>query len=51
MRTWKGDLSFAGNAKQEPEITALISPEQIDQLCSLEMHFRHVEETFAALGL
>ena len=51
MRTWKGHLSFAENAKQEPEITALLSPEQIDTLCSLEMHFRHVEETFAALGL
>ena len=51
MRTWKGHLSFAENAKQEAEITALISPEQIDTLCSLEMHFRHVEETFAALGL
>ena len=51
MRTWKGHLSFAENAKQEPEITALLSPEQIDTLCSVEMHFRHVEETFAALGL
>jgi len=51
MRTWKGHLSFAENAKQEAEITALLTPEQIDTLCSLEMHFRHVEETFAALGL
>ncbi len=51
MRTWKGDLSLAENAKREPEITALLAPEQIDKLCSLEMHFRHVEETFRALGL
>ncbi len=51
MRTWKGDLAFAENAKLEPEITALISPEEIDRLCSLEIHFRHIDETFHALGL
>ena len=28
MRTWKGEQSFAENAKQEPEITALLSPER-----------------------
>ena len=51
MRTWKGDQSFATNAKNEPEITALLSAEEIDALCSLESHFRHVDETFRALGL
>jgi adenylosuccinate lyase len=51
MRTWKGDQSFAENAKQEPEITALLSPNEIDALCSLEPHFRHIGETFRALGL
>jgi adenylosuccinate lyase len=51
MRTWKGDRSFAENAKQEPAITELLSPEKIDQLCSLDIHFRHVEETFSTLGL
>jgi len=51
MRTWKGHLSFAENAKQEPEITAHLTPEEIDKLCSLQRHFQYVEETFAALGL
>ena len=51
MRTWKGEQSFAENAKQEPEITALLSPAEIDALCSLDVHFRHVDETFRALGL
>jgi adenylosuccinate lyase len=51
MRTWKGHVSFAENAKQELEITALLSPEEIDQLCSLEIHFRHIDETFRKLGL
>ena len=51
MRTWKGDRSFAENAKAEPEITALVPAAEIDSLCSLETHFRHVDATFRALGL
>ena len=51
MRTWKESGSFAENAKREAEITALLSADEIDALCSLEVHFRHVEETFHALGL
>jgi adenylosuccinate lyase len=51
MKTWKGDQSFAENAKAEPSITALLSAGEIDSLCSLETHFRHVDATFRALGL
>ena len=51
MRTWKENGSFAENAKCEAEITALLSADEIDALCSLEVHFRHVDETFHALGL
>ncbi|MEO6507683.1 MAG: adenylosuccinate lyase [Chthoniobacterales bacterium] len=51
MKTWQGDESFAENAKAEPEITALLAPHEIDRLCSLDVHFRHVDETFRALGL
>ena len=51
MRTWKGEKPFAENAKAEPEITALLPASEIDALCSLETHFRHVDATFRALGL
>ena len=51
MRTWKGDQTFAENAKAEPEITALVPAGEIDALCSLDVHFRHVDATFRALGL
>jgi adenylosuccinate lyase len=51
MKTWKGDQSFAQNAKQEPEITARLSESEIDALCSLDVHLRHVDETFRAVGL
>jgi adenylosuccinate lyase len=51
MKTWKGDRSFAENAKQEPEITGRLSESEIDELCSLDVHLRHVDETFRAVGL
>ena len=51
MKTWKGDGTFAENAKGEPEIAARLSPEEIDRLCSLDIHFKHVEATFKTLGL
>src|SRR5881398_595262 len=51
MKTWKGEGTFADNAKAEPEITAKLSPKEIDRLCSLDIHFQHVDATFKALGL
>jgi adenylosuccinate lyase len=51
MKTWKGEGTFAENVKREPEITAKLSPAEIDRLCSLDVHFAHVDETFRALGL
>jgi len=51
MRTWNGEGSFGENAKGEPEITSRLKPSEIDSLCSLEVHLRHVDETFRAVGL
>ncbi len=51
MKTWQGSGTFAENAKQEPEIKKNLSDAEIDRLCSLEPHFRHVDETFRTLGL
>jgi len=51
MKTWKGNGTFAENAKREPEIAARLSAAEIDRLCSLDVHFQHVDATFKALGL
>jgi adenylosuccinate lyase len=51
MKTWQGEGTFAQNVKREPEIMAKLSAAEIDQLCSLEIHFKHVDATFKALGL
>ena len=51
MKTWQGERSFAENVKAESAIASKLSAKQIDELCSLDNHFRHVDETFSALGL
>jgi adenylosuccinate lyase len=51
MRTWNGDQSFADNAKREPQIRERLSESEIDALCSLDVHLKHVDATFRAVGL
>lgn len=51
MKTWKGEGTFADNVKDEPEIAAKLSADEIDRLCSLDIHFQHIDRTFKALGL
>ena len=51
MKTWKGEGTLAENVKAEPEIAGKLSATEIDRLCSLDVHFAHVDETFKALGL
>jgi hypothetical protein len=51
MRTWQGEHSLQENLVVEPEITAKIPLDEIAKLCSLDHHFRHVDETFRKLGL
>ena len=51
MKTWQGDLSLQENLVAEPEIAAHLSREEINTLCSLDLHFRHIDETFCKVGL
>ena len=51
MKTWKEKGTFAENAKAEPEISSKLSAKEIDRLCSTEIHFKHNDATFKALGL
>src|SRR5438876_10776321 len=51
MKTWNGEGTFAENVKREPEVTSRLSDSDIDRLCSLDIHFKHVDATFKALGL
>ncbi|XHR30198.1 MAG: adenylosuccinate lyase [Chthoniobacteraceae bacterium] len=51
MKTWQGSQSLKENLKEETEIMAKLTPEEIDEFCSLDIHFAHVDETFRKLGL
>ena len=51
MATWQGTVSLQENLSAEAEVSALLGREEIERLCSLGIHFAHVEETFRRLGL
>ncbi len=51
MKTWQGDKSLKENLKEETEIMAKLTPAEIDEFCSLDIHFAHVDDTFRKVGL
>jgi adenylosuccinate lyase len=51
MKTWQGEVSLQENLAAEPEIAAVLGREDIDRLCSIDHHFRHIDATFEKLGL
>jgi len=51
MKTWEGELPLQENLAADPEIAAHLSKAEIDRLCSVDIHLRHVDETFRQLGL
>jgi adenylosuccinate lyase len=51
MKTWQGAQSLQENLAAEPEVAALLTREEIAHLCSLDIHYAHVDETFRKLGI
>ena len=51
LKTWRGDLPLAENLRAEPAVSGVLQGDEIDRLCSLAPHFRHVDDTFRRLGL
>ena len=51
MKTWQGERSLKQNLLDEAEIMAKLTPAEIEEFCSLDIHFRHIDETFRKLGL
>lgn len=51
MKTWQGAVSLQESLEAEPQIAALLTRAEIDKLCSLDIHFQHVDATFLQLGL
>src|ERR1700751_1019046 len=51
MATWTAKEDFLAEIKKVPEITSVIPPAELDSLCKLEPHFRHVDQKFKNVGL
>lgn len=51
MATWAGNISLQENLAAEPAVAKHLSRADIDRLCSLDIHFAHVDDTFSRLGL
>ena len=51
MATWQGSTDFLTEVKKVSAITSLIPPAELEKLCALEQHFRHIDQTFEDLGI
>lgn len=51
MAAWKGADDFVTELQHVSEVVALISPEELVKLCSVDRHFTHIEETFRKLKI
>jgi adenylosuccinate lyase len=57
MKTWAAkhegapDADFKTVLLSDPEVAKLITPAELDQLCSLDFHFKEVKQRFKKLGL
>jgi adenylosuccinate lyase len=57
MKTWQAkhanrpDAHFKAQLAADPDVVRHLSRAEIDRLCSLEFHFRHVRSRFRMLGL
>src|ERR1700722_8554425 len=51
MATWQSQNDFLTEVRKISEITSVIPPEELEKLCSLEQHFRYIDQTFRNLGL
>lgn len=57
MKTWEAkhtgapDADFKSMLLRDPEVAKLITSAELDQLCSLDFHFKEVKQRFKKLGL
>ena len=51
MASWRSSSDFLTEVKKNAEITSVIPPGELDKLCSLEQHFRYIDQTFKELAL
>ncbi len=51
MKAWKGNKSLLSLLKADPEVTASLSPEELEPLFDYHYYLRYVDDIFRRLGL
>ncbi len=51
MASWQSQNDFLTEVRKISEITSVIPPAELEKLCSLEPHFRYIDQTFRNVGL
>jgi adenylosuccinate lyase len=51
MASRKSQNDFLTEVRKLPEITSVIPPAELEKLCSLDQHFRYLDQTFRDVGL
>ena len=51
MATSQSHNDFLTEVRKIPEITSVIPAAELEKLCSLDQHFRHIDQTFRDVGL
>jgi len=53
MAAWRGkdSMLFQDFLKRDPKVRKYLKPAEIDRLCDIKVHFKHVDATFKKLGL
>jgi adenylosuccinate lyase len=51
MKSWKGSKNFLGLLKADPEVTAVLPPEELEPLFDEQYYLRYIGEIFKRLGL
>ncbi|MCL4368634.1 MAG: adenylosuccinate lyase [Actinobacteria bacterium] len=51
MRVWRGESDFRTLLSEDPDVTAHLSPEELDKLFDYSYYLKYVDEPFKRLGL
>jgi adenylosuccinate lyase len=51
MKAWKGNRSFLNLLKADPEVTAVLSPDELEQNFDEQYYLRYIDDVFKRLGL
>jgi len=51
MKAWKGNKRFLNLLKADPEVVAILPPEELEPLFDYQYYLRYIDDIFKRLGL